>query len=682
MNGDTQNYDHRGLAPRAISQIFSEVSSRIEYEFKVSCSYIEIYNERIFDLLDDLSGPDQVRDYKREKVTEVEIQSESEALNVLFTGELARTTATHRLNRKSNRSHSLFTVYLEQRQRSGISERVVHSKLVLTDLAGSERLKKTMNSEDGYSTADDAIRKESMCINQSLTYLEQCIVALSRKGQNYIPFRQSKLTTILKDCLGSNCNTVMIACIWGEEVHLEETISTLRLASRMMRVENETSVTESVDPDALIRKQDRLIRALKQELLMHDALVERTGVVYDPFTPEQQASIVSMIERFIDAREEHEEDTLQISSVRQMLEVCKQFKRLLLSSKAEVELVREEAQNYALGGTFQTSRGGDKGIETSFSADTKIADEYDPRKQSYVGVPEGNRLGFSLGQAPSQSRPVTIEAFGSPISKYTVGSPNKTIKESFKSPASPKSFGRIDFNLGNLSPELSRDDQGIMFETYISNEGIEEHGAFVDAKALVRDLKTRAREASAAVNLSKVSIDDLQRKMELRKESRIELLKRSGFRASEAEEIVDEEELTLMRDLKEAKRSYKSSYESFQRNKNNLTEALIRVENAKNALGTGFLAWSYAHSGDVDYYPESTGENSDILDNQESFDKMEAQRVQAMHPGKNIPLKLYRSTYLFVDSLPFFNAQKTRKALLNQNGSSIRQAQKSKRQIS
>lgn len=91
----------------------------------------------MFDLLDDMAGPDQVRDYKREKVTEVAIASESEALNVLFTGELARTTATHRLNRKSNRSHSLFTVYVEQRQRSGISERVVHSKLVLTDLAGS-----------------------------------------------------------------------------------------------------------------------------------------------------------------------------------------------------------------------------------------------------------------------------------------------------------------------------------------------------------------------------------------------------------------------------------------------------------------------------------------------------------------------------------------------------------------
>lgn len=148
------------------------------------------------------------------------------------------------------------------------------------------------------------------------------MVALGRKGQNYVPYRQSKLTTILKDCLGANCNTLMIACIWGEVDHLEETVSTLRLASRMMRVQNESSVTESVDPSALIRKQERLIKALKQELLMHDALVERTGVVYDAFTPEQQSSISAMIERYVEAREEDEESVLVISSVRQLMEVA------------------------------------------------------------------------------------------------------------------------------------------------------------------------------------------------------------------------------------------------------------------------------------------------------------------------------------------------------------------------
>jgi kinesin family protein 6/9 len=155
-----------------------------------------------------------------------------------------------------------------------------------------------------------------MAINRSLTYLEQCVVALSRKGQTHIPYRQSKLTNVLKDCLGANCNTVMLACMWGEASHLEETVSTLRLASRMMRVQNETVSVETVDPSALIKKQEKIIRALKQELLMHDALVERTGVTYEPYTPEQQESISQMLERFLAAPQLDEEDVLNITNYR------------------------------------------------------------------------------------------------------------------------------------------------------------------------------------------------------------------------------------------------------------------------------------------------------------------------------------------------------------------------------
>ena len=112
-------------------------------------------------------------------LNEIPVTNENEALNLLFSGELARTTAQHKLNRRSNRSHSIFTIYIQQRQKSGINERVTHSKLHLVDLAGSERLKKTMDSSDG-NTADEITRKESMTINQSLTYLEQCVVALAR----------------------------------------------------------------------------------------------------------------------------------------------------------------------------------------------------------------------------------------------------------------------------------------------------------------------------------------------------------------------------------------------------------------------------------------------------------------------------------------------------------------------
>lgn len=93
-------------------------------------------------------------------------------------------------------------MYIAQRSKSGVSEKVLHSKMSLVDLAGSERLKKTMEGEgDGGAALDDTLKKESMHINQSLTYLEQCVVALSRRSptgapSGHVPYRQTKLTAV------------------------------------------------------------------------------------------------------------------------------------------------------------------------------------------------------------------------------------------------------------------------------------------------------------------------------------------------------------------------------------------------------------------------------------------------------------------------------------------------------
>ena len=178
MMGDISNYAHRGVAPRAVAHVFQEVNMRVETAFKITCTYMEIYNEKVFDLLADADA-ERTADYTiaEEKggkgvfvrgLTEVVVATEQDALNLLFSGELGRTTAQHKLNRQSNRSHSVFTVYVQQQARSGVSERVISSKLNLVDLAGSERLKKTMEMDSG-APLDETLKKESMYINQSLT---------------------------------------------------------------------------------------------------------------------------------------------------------------------------------------------------------------------------------------------------------------------------------------------------------------------------------------------------------------------------------------------------------------------------------------------------------------------------------------------------------------------------------
>jgi len=674
--GDAHSYEHRGVAPKALGHIFSEVAARIEFEFKVTCTYTEIYNEKFFDLLQDLSSPDQAADFTiaEEKdgkgvfvrgLTEVEVKSESEALNLLFSGELARTTATHKLNRRSNRSHSVFTVYIQQRQRSGVSEKIIHSKLHLVDLAGSERLKKTMDGEDG-PTSNDILKRESININQSLTYLEQCVIALAKKG-SYIPYRQSKLTNILKDALGANCNTLMIACMWGEAEHLEETISTLRLASRMMKVQNEVVAIETVDPFALIKKQAKLIKALKQELLMHDALVERTGVTYEPYTPEQQTSIQQMLERYIDAAEFEEEDILVISSYRQMLEVCKLFKKMVSSARSESESIRNNIMHEMVPSrntTQSMTAGGVGTFSLDNAADSKIMDGYDPKTAFLVGYAGDKKPGFSLGSASGESKPFQgVEG----VSRYTE---SKNIYGScIGMNSSPgKGISQIDFFNEKSYSDASAifDGNNQLVDKFLRSDGAGLYQQFTTEKDKYKAMKIRVKDSVLSVNENKELIDRLQRGLDLRKASRIDMLKKSGMKQKDIEEIVDEEEFKIMGDLKEAKRSYKNGYERLQKLRSDVTQMKSSVDSRKMSLLASFNMWSAQSQQNLrgtDDMGSIEREQSDVLDDQEAFDRLEIDRVLADDPN----------------SLAFFQAQKTQRALVTQNATNIRTIQKNKR---
>jgi kinesin family protein 6/9 len=146
----------------------------------------------------------------------------------------------------------------------------VYSKLHLVDLAGSERIKK--------SGAQGISLKEATYINKSLTFLEQVVVSVCDNKRDHIPYRQSKLTNFLKNSIGGNCQTVMIANIYPEPDQNEETISTLKFASRMMKVSNEAVINVQQDPELLLKRMEREIKELKQELAMHDTLANKGRV--------------------------------------------------------------------------------------------------------------------------------------------------------------------------------------------------------------------------------------------------------------------------------------------------------------------------------------------------------------------------------------------------------------------
>jgi kinesin family member 6/9 len=255
--------------------------------------------------------------------------SEEEALNCLFEGELARTVAAHQLNQRSSRSHTVFTVHIESRSRVESTDKVITSKLHLVDLAGSERTKKTGSS--------GLTLKEATFINKSLSFLEQVVIALSSSVRDHIPYRQSKLTNLLRDSLGGNCKTVMVANIWPEVSHLEETIGTLKFATRMMRVSNEASINVLQDKHLMIKRYEKEIRDLKQELAMHDTLQNRGRITYDLYTAEQMGEIKQLASSFLAG---DVDEITDFDSLRKVREYFTQIKNLYRKLKQNVEAMQ------------------------------------------------------------------------------------------------------------------------------------------------------------------------------------------------------------------------------------------------------------------------------------------------------------------------------------------------------
>ncbi|XP_073190970.1 kinesin-like protein KIF9 isoform X5 [Lepidochelys kempii] len=274
MTGATESYKHRGIIPRAIQQVFRAVEERIDQSITVRMSYLEIYNETLFDLLStmphDMSGDTHmaVVEYPQgvfvKGLSIYPASHEEDALNLLFEGETNRIIGEHTLNKNSSRSHCIFTIYIESHSRILSDAKYTASKMNLVDLAGSERVGKT--------GSEGQVLKEATYINKSLSFLEQAIIALADRKRDHVPFRQSKLTHALKDSLGGNCNTVLVANIYGEAAQIEETLSSLRFATRMKWVTTEPAINEKYDPERMVKNLEKEITLLKQELAMHDSL--------------------------------------------------------------------------------------------------------------------------------------------------------------------------------------------------------------------------------------------------------------------------------------------------------------------------------------------------------------------------------------------------------------------------
>ena len=182
------------------------------------------------------------------------VKSIPEIEKAMTFGTSNRKTASTNMNQDSSRSHSLFTIFIETAEESNGEERYKVGKLNLVDLAGSERSSKT--------GATGQTLKEGIKINMSPTALGNVISSLIDPASKHIPYRDSKLTRLLQDSLGGNTKTVMIAACSPADYNFDETLSTLRYASRAKAIKNKPKVNE--DPkDALLKQYEEEIRKLK-----------------------------------------------------------------------------------------------------------------------------------------------------------------------------------------------------------------------------------------------------------------------------------------------------------------------------------------------------------------------------------------------------------------------------------
>eukprot|EP00736_Rhodelphis_marinus_P003535 Rmarinus@m.29980 len=212
-----------------------------------------------------------------------------EALNLLFIGDTNRMIAETPMNLASSRSHCIFTINL-QSHRPG-TDVVRRSKLHLVDLAGSERVHKT--------NSDGKILQEAKYINLSLHFLEQVIVTLQERSEGkkieHVPYRNSFMTSVLRDSLGGNCRTAMIANIAPENDSLDESISTCRFAQRVACVKNVAMINEETDPKLLIRRLKAENRALKEELA-----ILRGEMDAKPLTEDDIAGLRELVQNYLD----------------------------------------------------------------------------------------------------------------------------------------------------------------------------------------------------------------------------------------------------------------------------------------------------------------------------------------------------------------------------------------------
>ncbi|XP_053116925.1 kinesin-like protein KIF15 isoform X2 [Hemicordylus capensis] len=343
---DSDNFTHnlRGVIPRSFEYLFFLIEREKEKagagkSFLCKCSFIEIYNEQIFDLLDSASAGLLLREHIKKGVfvvgaVEHVLTSAAEAYQVLTVGWRNRRVASTSMNRESSRSHAVFTITVESMEKNNEVVNIRSSQLNLVDLAGSERQKDTH--------AEGVRLKEAGNINRSLSCLGQVITALVDVGngkQRHICYRDSKLTFLLRDSLGGNAKTCIIANVHPGSRCFGETLSTLNFAQRAKLIKNKAVINE--DTQGNVRQLQSEVKKLKEQLALltsgksvHDVSLPSATITHD-------VGSTDYVNRFFEAmlflEKSESERRMLLEKVAQLEDLCVKKEKFIQSNKMIVK---------------------------------------------------------------------------------------------------------------------------------------------------------------------------------------------------------------------------------------------------------------------------------------------------------------------------------------------------------
>lgn len=389
LGGRNELPKYAGIIPRAADELFqfAQQSALKAEKVDVFCTYLEIYNERMHDLLEPFkkSRKKDPLDVSRKKAglelrddpergiyvpgsTVVKVTSAQSLMKILRRGNKHRTVRQTEMNQKSSRSHTILQLSVEQKVNRGDKAVLIRSKLNLVDLAGSERFPQMESEEERI--------QEQRTINASLSALANVIACITEKGRVHIPYRDSKLTHLLQDSLGGNCLTTIVATVSPSECAVDETMSTLKFATRAGNVKNVATTNIVEDPRRQIEAKDKEI--------------ERLRALLSKFVSEDGSTDISVLtslqEKLNDATVELDSLRVEAKQLREDLKVERLQKKQLLGILKQRQ---DERYEYRADGSL--SRQGSSGrASRTPQEDRAMAHDATPS-----GMPGSERRGYA-----------------------------------------------------------------------------------------------------------------------------------------------------------------------------------------------------------------------------------------------------------------------------------------------